>query len=186
VQHRIQVFADLLATTLQPGSRLLEIGAGGGELARALADAGHDVVAIDPFPRSEFPVLPTDFESYDAVGKTFHCIVASLVLHHMPDLDAALKKMRLLLRPAGFVAIDDYGWERLDDATARGVWGKAWRTERPKWLADRADLHRSDVMLNALDRHFRRIVYRDHAYFEDGRGSDQLAFSYVGRALKPN
>src|SRR4051812_44346975 len=42
------VEAFVLAELPAPPARVLEIGAGSGELARALTAAGYDVVAIDP------------------------------------------------------------------------------------------------------------------------------------------
>ncbi len=50
-----------------------------------------------------------------------------------------------LTMPNGIVAVDDYGWERSDDAEFR---------------ADRADLHTSSDMVAALDRALERIFYQ--------------------------
>src|ERR1043166_4797458 len=55
-----------------PPCRLLEVGAGNGELARAIAEAGYEVVAIDPEPSGEgvraVPLLDLDepAASFDA------------------------------------------------------------------------------------------------------------------------
>jgi len=93
-----------------------------------------------------------------------------LVLHHAADLEATVAKMADVLAPEGIVAIDDYGWERLDDDSP----------EATAWRKDREDLHTSASMLAALDRAFERTHYHDHAYLDDGRGSDRIAFTYVG------
>jgi 2-polyprenyl-3-methyl-5-hydroxy-6-metoxy-1,4-benzoquinol methylase len=46
----VELLAFVRANLPAPPLRLLEIGAGDGALARALADAGYEVLAIDPEP----------------------------------------------------------------------------------------------------------------------------------------
>lgn len=179
---RLHSLAQQIGNRLPPGSSILEIGAGDGQLAQLLTDAGYRVVAIDREQRSAFPTIVTGFESYDPGGARFDCIAAALVLHHLGDLEATLGKIRALLEPGGLVAIDDYGWERIDENAARRHWGDAWQDEMQTWRAERADLHRSDAMLQALNRHFTQLSCSDHAYFDDGQGSDTLAFTYFGRS----
>jgi GrpB-like predicted nucleotidyltransferase (UPF0157 family) len=159
-------FANLLLERLPLRARILEIGAGEGLLAKQLAAAGHDVVALDTHLRSTFPIVETSFEYYDAPAHSFDCIAAQLVLHHVADLKAALDKIGALLKPTGIVAIDDYGWERSTD--------EAFRRER-------SDLHTSQAMLAALRAHFTQTYYADHAYFSDGAGDDGLAFTFIGK-----
>ncbi|HET6895894.1 MAG TPA: GrpB family protein [Candidatus Baltobacteraceae bacterium] len=159
-------FANLLLERLRQHARVLEIGAGEGLLAKRLTGAGHDVVALDTQLRSTFPIVETAFENYAAPPRSFDCIAAQLVLHHVADLNAALEKIGVLLKPAGIVAIDDYGWERSTD--------EAFRRER-------SELHTSRAMLAALGAHFEQTYYVDHAYFNDGAGDDTLAFTFIGK-----
>ncbi|HEY5426778.1 MAG TPA: GrpB family protein [Candidatus Tumulicola sp.] len=163
---RIDTFARLLLETLPADANVLEIGAGEGRLATRLAVAGHHVVALDRELRSSFPIAEIAFEEYVAPPATFECVAAALVLHHVNCLEATLEKVAILLKPGGIVAIDDYGWERSGDPTFR---------------TDRASLHTSASMLEALRRIFEEIYYRDHAYFDDGAGDDALAFTFIGR-----
>jgi GrpB-like predicted nucleotidyltransferase (UPF0157 family) len=163
---RVAAFADLIRQYVPAGSRVLEIGAGEGELAAQLRASGYDVVALDPQLRSTFPILEMRFEDYDAQPQSFDCIAAQLVLHHAGDLDAMLEKAESALRPGGSIAIDDYGWERSDD---------------PAFRNDRSDLHTSAAMLGALRERFEEIYYADHAYFDEGAGTDALGFSFLGR-----
>lgn len=163
---RIDEFATLIGRYVAPPARLLEIGAGEGELALTLADLGYDVVALDRDLRSTFPIVESSFEQYEAAPQSFDCIVAQLVLHHADDLRTFLKKSSVLLRPGGILAIDDYGWERSND---------------PGFRRDRADLHMSRTMLHALRSHFREVAYIDHAYFDEGAGADLLGFTFIGR-----
>lgn len=163
---RIEAFAATLARFLPAKARVLEIGAGEGELAERLSAAGHDVVALDRVLRSRFPIVETSFEEYDAPVESFDCIVAQLVLHHAENLDATLEKAERLLRRGGILAVDDYGWERSDDPTFR---------------ADRSDLLTSETMLAALHARFDEKLYEDHAYFDEGAGTDRLGFTFLGR-----
>ncbi len=167
---RIERFGRLLLERLPPGARVLEIGPGDGALATMLAEAGHRVIAIDRRPRGAFPAVEGDFDAYDFGGERFDCITAMLVLHHAPDLRATLAKIDALLAPNGFVAFDDYGWERHPAPT-------------DEWRADREDLLTSVAVIEALDATFARALYRDHAYLDDGEGTDSMAFTYVGHRL---
>ena len=180
---RIGAFAKRLSDTVPARSRILEIGSGSGELAHALARAGYEVVAVDREQRSSFPVLVTDFHAYDPAGMQFDCVTAMLVLHHIEDLEKTLQKIRALLKPRGTIAIDDYGWERLDERAARAQWGPSWELDLRDWRADREQLHTAHAMVQALDRHFTRLFYQDHAYFQDGLGNDKLAFTYIGEPV---
>lgn len=165
---RIARFARRLLERLPPNARVLEIGCGEGALATALQNAGHRVTAIERRPRGAFPAIEGDFATYGFGERRFDCIVAMLVLHHAADLPAMLDKIAGLLAPNGFVAFDDYGWERHPDPDAA-------------WKADRQDLLTSATVLDALDARFERIAYEDHAYLDDGRGSDAMAFTFFGR-----
>jgi|SRR5439155_24519870 len=81
-------------------ARVLEVGCGRGQLARALARSGYEVLAIDPdAPRGQLfqAVSLEEFASIDA----FDAVVASRALHHIHDLRGALEKIARLLRPAG-------------------------------------------------------------------------------------
>jgi 2-polyprenyl-3-methyl-5-hydroxy-6-metoxy-1,4-benzoquinol methylase len=164
--ERTTVFAKVIRKHVPANSKILEIGAGEGALATSLTEAGHRVVALDPNPRGGFPVIATTFEEFEADRDRFDCVVAQYVLHHASDLDGFIAKMARLTRPDGIIAIDDYGWERSDDAQFR---------------ADRADLHTSEKMLELLDRTFSRISYEDHAYAPDVSDDDRLAFFFVGK-----
>jgi 2-polyprenyl-3-methyl-5-hydroxy-6-metoxy-1,4-benzoquinol methylase len=164
--ERASLFANVIRKHVPANSNILEIGAGEGALATSLTKAGHRVVAIDPNPRGPFPVIATTFEDYEAGRDRFDCVVAQYVLHHAADLDRFVAKMARLTRPDGVIAIDDYGWERSDDAQFR---------------ADRADFHTSEKMLALLDQTFSLISYEDHPYAPDVSDDDRLAFFFVGK-----
>ena len=141
---------------------MLEVGCGQGNLARALAGAGHTVVAIDPdAPAGELfqTVRLEDFEA----PEEFDAVVASRSLHHIPALSEAVAKIARLLKPGGRFILDEHAFERLDDRTARWYFlnrvGQAQAPSslaacRAEWHADHEGLHGYAAMREHLDRHF--------------------------------
>jgi SAM-dependent methyltransferase len=47
------------------------------------------------------------------------CVVASLSLHHVADLDQVLDRLGALLVPGGTLVVVAWAWERFDEPTAR-------------------------------------------------------------------
>jgi SAM-dependent methyltransferase len=144
-------------------ARVLEVGCGRGDLARALARSGHRVVAIDPeAPRGEL-FRAARLEQF-ADPDPFDAVVASLVLHHVADLPGALDKIALLLRRHGRLILNEHAVDRLDEPTARWYLDKRAQV-RPgasqsleqclrEWVDDHADLHGYAEMRQELDRRF--------------------------------
>ena len=106
---------------LAPGMTVVDIGAGTGAYAAAFRDwFGVDVIAVEPSDamRSHIPAtipafageaaaLPLPDDSADAVW-------LSLVLAHVPDLEAAAYEIRRVLRPGGRIIIRQGFPGRLD------------------------------------------------------------------------
>jgi 2-polyprenyl-3-methyl-5-hydroxy-6-metoxy-1,4-benzoquinol methylase len=138
----------VLAELPGPPARVLEVGCGDGDLARGLAAAGYEVLAIDPQAPEGSLFRRTTIEELDEHGP-FTAVVASRSLHHVHHLEAALDKVHSLLAPGGRIVIDDFAWERLDEASAAavGIDHAAWRDEH-------SGLHTSAVMLDELARRF--------------------------------
>jgi SAM-dependent methyltransferase len=144
-------------------ARILEVGCGRGGLARAMAEAGHDVVAIDPDAPAGDLFRAATLEQF-ADPEPFDAVVASLALHHVADLPGALDKIVSLLLPTGRLIVNEHAVDRLDDATAR--WYLEKRAEiRPdatrsleqclhEWQEDHAGLHGYAAMRDELDRRF--------------------------------
>jgi SAM-dependent methyltransferase len=146
-----------------PG-RVLEVGCGGGELALAVADAGYDVVAIDPeAPEGEL-FRRTTIEAFDEPGP-FDAVVASLSLHHVHDLPGALDKLVRLLR--GPLILNEFAWERLEPMT-------------PDWEEEHAGLHGYAVMRPELDARFEERFFEWRPYPANGEDVPGLGFRYVG------
>jgi SAM-dependent methyltransferase len=146
----VDVTEFVLAELSHPPLRILEIGCGNGELARALAVAGHDVLAIDP-EAPEGPLFRrTTIEDLDETG-SFDAAVASRSLHHVHDLAAALNKIAALIRPGGRIVLDEFAWERLGARSAGEV-----GIDLDEWREEHEELHTSGAMLEELDRRFER------------------------------
>jgi SAM-dependent methyltransferase len=147
---------------------MLEVGCGAGELARALAESGYEVVAIDPdAPEGEL-FQAISLEEFVA-SEPFDAIVASRSLHHIHDLAEAVEKIEQLLRPKGLFVLDEHACDRLDQETAR--WYLEQRAHDPgapsslqaclaDWEADHQGLHGYAAIRDELDRHFTERFFR--------------------------
>jgi SAM-dependent methyltransferase len=146
----------VLARLRPPPARILEIGCGSGELARALSAARYEVVAVDPEAPEGEQFRRVSFEDFDEPGP-FDAIVASRSLHHIHDLGAALDKVVGLLAEDGALLLDEFAWDRMDDATAE--WYYTRRNEpvrgwRERWEKEHDGLHTHEAMRGALDERF--------------------------------
>jgi SAM-dependent methyltransferase len=157
-------------------ARVLEVGCGAGELARALDEAGYDVTAIDPMaPHGEiFRRIKLEDLEEDA---RFDAVVASRVLHHLTNLDESLQRVVAALEAGGPFVVDEFGWDLLDAATAewyegqRRVLRAALENDHAPSAADWEDhharvhhVHRFDTVRDALathfeEQHFERVPY---------------------------
>ena len=98
---------------------VLEVGCGRlGGFVPTLLDADYHAVGVDP----EAPEGPgyhrVEFERYEP-PQPVECVVASLSLHHVADLDEALDRLQALLVPSGVLVVVEWAWEQFDEATAR-------------------------------------------------------------------
>lgn len=111
---------------LEPHSRVLDLGAGDGRLAGALARAGHRVTALEPF--RDVPALPgltvlrAGVDDADLPESVFDAAVLWHVLEHLPEPLAALERVRRWLAPGGRVLV---GVPNLESLQAR-LGGDRW------------------------------------------------------------
>ncbi|HET6551866.1 MAG TPA: methyltransferase domain-containing protein [Solirubrobacter sp.] len=129
-----------------PPARVLEVGAGDGGLAGALAAAGYDVTAIDP--AGEPPVLPVALADLDAPPRAFDAAVAMLSLHHVMPLGASLRRLAEVLRHGARLVVDEIDFERFDERAA------AWWLER----TDRDHEHEPAGMVAQLREHMHSVA----------------------------
>jgi len=100
----------LIVEGLAGRRRVLDVGAGEGQVARELAAAGAEVVGVDPI-RSQIELAVTraggpaylrcSAERLPFSSASFDGAVACLVFEHIDDLDAALAEVARVLAPGG-------------------------------------------------------------------------------------
>ncbi|MGH2757236.1 MAG: class I SAM-dependent methyltransferase [Actinomycetota bacterium] len=153
----------------QPPVRVLEIGCGTGELARALATRGYTVTAIDPNAPEGAIFRRASLEDF-STEQRFDAVIASRSLHHIPDLAAGLRKIHSLLDQGGMLILNEFAWDQMDEKTAR--W---YRAQVPKpgpedesllhgtfsgaWVAEHEGLHDSKTMRRALEVLFQAQLF---------------------------
>jgi 2-polyprenyl-3-methyl-5-hydroxy-6-metoxy-1,4-benzoquinol methylase len=120
----IDVLVFVRASLPEPPARVLEVGAGGGELAAALRDLGHQVTAIDP-KGGAAGVEPVALLDLPAPAEPFDAAVAVTSLHHVEPLDRSVAHLAELVRPGGTLVIDEFDLDRVDERAAR--WQQAQR-----------------------------------------------------------
>jgi SAM-dependent methyltransferase len=109
----------------EPPARVLEVGAGGGELAAHLTDLGYDVTAIDPEPRASH-VRPVALHELREPPAAFDAAIAVLSLHHVEPLAESCRVLGEVVRPGGWIVIDEFDVDRFDERAAQ--WLTAQRT----------------------------------------------------------
>jgi 2-polyprenyl-3-methyl-5-hydroxy-6-metoxy-1,4-benzoquinol methylase len=138
-----------------PPGRVLEVGCGRGDLARAVARLGYSVRAIDPEAPPGAMFSAVTLEEFSDPGP-FDAVLANLALHHIHDLSAALAKIRRLLRPGGRLILNEHAWDRFDEPTS--------------WAADHTGLDGFAAMRSELGRCFEERFFAIQA----------TGFRYVG------
>ena len=143
-----------------PPARVLEVGAGGGALSRALRSAGYDVLAIDPNSENE-DVRPVALADLDEPPGSFAAAVAIVSLHHVDPLEESCAHLGELLKPGAALVIDEFDVATFDLAAAE--WWLAQRRAvgepQQKTAAELVEehlhhLHPLTKILTALEPHF--------------------------------
>jgi SAM-dependent methyltransferase len=158
------VATDLLAFVRAnlpaPPVRVLEIGAGDGALARALAQAGYDILAIDPEPAGA-DVRPVMLHELDEPSASFDAAIAITSLHHVEPLEDSLGGLARLLEPGGVLVVDEFDVGAFDERAAawwlreRRALGGAEHASAEELVDEhRAHLHPLERIVAALTAHF--------------------------------
>lgn len=114
-----------LLGSLAAGSRVLDLGAGDGRLASALARRGHRVTAVEPFRTPAAPgvvVVRGAIEEVELPEHEFDAAVLWHVLEHLAEPLAALERARGWLAPGGRLLV---GVPNIDSLQAR-LGGRRW------------------------------------------------------------
>jgi ubiquinone/menaquinone biosynthesis C-methylase UbiE len=105
----------------RPSMKAMEFGAGTGLLSFYLKDRFSEITLIDNSremlkmaeqkmetdDHSKFRTLSLNLEKDEYSGDPFDIIYSQMVLHHIRDIDAIIKKFYHLLTPGGILAIAD-------------------------------------------------------------------------------
>ena len=151
----------VLANLPAPPARVLEVGAGDGELARLLAAAGYDVLAIDPEPGAG-DVLPVALAELDEPEASFDAAVAVVSLHHIDPLGDSCERLARVLRPGATLVVDEFDIDLFDER-AESWWLEQRRaldaaveisTLAEKLAHMRAELHPLTRIQAELEAHF--------------------------------
>jgi SAM-dependent methyltransferase len=152
-------------------ARVLEVGCGRrGGVTPALAEAGYDVLGIDPDAPVGERFRAVALEQFDE--QPFDAVVAERVFHHVHPLEPALDKVA---RMSPLVLLDEFAWERMDEPTCdwyeaqhRALTAAGRETIGPpdlvQWRAEHDDLHPSGVLLQELRVRFEERLYEDRPY----------------------
>ena len=112
------------------GWKCLEAGAGGGSLAKWMADRGAHVTAIDidtrfidPLACDSIDVRRVDLREDELPADEFDLVHARLVLEHLSERREILDRLVASLRPGGWIVVEDYDWSSygfVDDSSGFG------------------------------------------------------------------
>jgi SAM-dependent methyltransferase len=182
---RLSAFLEFALSHLpRAPARVLEIGCGGGDLARALAAAGYDVTAIDPDAPEGSIFRRVTLEDFTDDGGGFDAVVASVSLHHVDDLEPAFDKVAALLKPRGVLVLEEFAKERLRGATAEWYFGERRRLDEDELPDDfetwfrgwdaRHHIHPWDDLHSALADRFEERYVGGVPYLYDFRLEDEL------------
>jgi SAM-dependent methyltransferase len=171
-----------------PPASVLEIGCGTvGGFVPALLEDGYDATGVDPEAPNGPHYRRVEFERYES-PQPVACVVASLSLHHVADLDEVLGRVQACLLPEGVLVVVEWAWERLDEATARWCFDRQAPPApgvEPGWLhkhqerwaasglpwdgylrdwAEQEGLHPGGEIVRGLDARFARRLHAEGPY----------------------
>jgi len=174
-----------------PGRRLVDIGGGTGNYARALRDEGWDPVVVDREPGmlahaagKGLDTVVGDAQRLPLAGASFDAAMLVSMLHHVEDPAAALAEAQRVLRPGGHLALMVFTREDTEESWLSDYFPstRAWMLEthstRDELLAMLPGARRIDVVyrdlvdgsLAALQAFPEKIVdpawHRQTSYFE--------------------
>jgi SAM-dependent methyltransferase len=139
---------------LGESSTLVDLGAGTGILAAAVAPFVRRVVAVDPSPamlerareRGGFDVVEAGFLSYEHDGEPADFVYSRNALHHLPDFwkTLALRRVHALLRPGDVFLLRDivYSFEPEEADGVLAAWYAGASTDPALgWTAQELEEH---------------------------------------------
>ncbi len=100
--RRIRAIADFIASGLETGDRVLDIGCGSGDLAwllmQKVADTQFTGVDVLVRPDTRIPVAPYDGRTLPFDDRSFNAVILVDVLHHADDALAVVREASRVAR----------------------------------------------------------------------------------------
>jgi SAM-dependent methyltransferase len=105
---------------------VLEVGAGDGALAHALAERGYNVTALDADlapkqPSPDVQWIEADLLHYHS-PQPYDAVIFTRSLHHMQPIERALDRARDALVPEGILIAEEFAFDRVNVHTARWLY----------------------------------------------------------------
>jgi SAM-dependent methyltransferase len=169
--------------------RVLEVGAGRGDLARRLQAQGLHVTAVDlalPGRESTSGVrwVETDFLGFE--DEPYDAVIFTASLHHVSPLAKAVERAWRLVVPGGLLVVDDFDHVAPDEPTARWYYevqellasaglvdpgrihGFMSTPHLERWRAEHAHegapLHAGRAMTREIERRFGQVTVKRGPY----------------------
>lgn len=166
--------------------RVLEVGLGSGLNLPFYTEAATQVVGLDPSPRllamarhihptsaASIELIEGSAEALPLEDKSIDTVVTTWTLCSIPDVVAALREMRRVLRPSGELLFVEHG--RSPDAKVR-----RWQDRlTPVWKRLGGGCHLNRPILELLEQSGFRIERIETGYM---KGPKPMTFMYEGRA----
>lgn len=112
VQPRVDPILASFASAVKPHSRIIDIGAGNGHLAREMMeqfDARVTLVDVAHYNRTNLPLIICDSRALGFADNSFDYAILSFVLHHSPNPKAILSEALRVARQAIVIENDVRG-----------------------------------------------------------------------------
>jgi SAM-dependent methyltransferase len=113
--HRQGPDLDLLVEWAAGARTALDVGAGGGHVARRLREAGLEVVSVDPAPGMQADVQ-ANAEDLPFADASFDVVATRVAAHHFADVAAAVAEMARVAADRVLVVDNLFMGERAEEA----------------------------------------------------------------------
>jgi SAM-dependent methyltransferase len=97
------------------GRRVLDVASGGGQVAKRMREAGHDVVTCDPAPGMQADVI-CRAEDLPFADRSFEVVTCRVAAHHFEDAAKAVDEMARVSRDLVLVADNLHLDETVEEA----------------------------------------------------------------------
>ncbi len=147
---------DFLISRLPVGAKVLEVGCGDGQIACELLQRGYRVTGLDSdseaIARAQahgVRAVVASWPKFDS-GVSVDAVAFTRSLHHINPLRQAIVRARELLNPNGFLLIEDFALDDVNEATV--AWFvKVLRSTQGKALINPVADQLATALLSATD-----------------------------------